>query len=470
MSVPENETEKVTTEATTPAEETQLNTKETSTTAENAAPTPSAVAKKSAEPVVRVTYSEEDVATAKTFASVHDGSVFVKDGDQEREVGKYAEGEEETALNLLARRYLDLRARLELFAQRLKASQIRSREIDQTVESLKKDVEAPQVVGDLTALRNRMDELAKVAEQKKARLEAARKRALDKSIAEHTAVIEKAEALVAGLNDNTNWRDTAEKFRAIFDEWKETQKKNAHLDRKTSDALWKRFSATRSQFNRQRRQWAKQRDEAREAVLSKKRAIVKRAEELKDSTDWLDTSHEFANLMNEWKNAGRAGRRDDDKLWTQFRAAADTFFNARQADRDQRNAGQEENLEKKRALLAKAQQLLPVTTEQQAAAARQALGKILEEWDQIGYVPRQNIRELEDGLNAVEQQIKAVEEAVWRQKDPETSARRNSFEDQLNARIAELDELIASEKDEKKKAEYESEKAAKLSWLAAVSK
>lgn len=283
-------------------------------------------------------------------------------------------------------------------------------------------------------------------------------------------MIEKAEALVAGLNDNTNWRDTAEKFRAIFDEWKETQKKNAHLDRKTSDALWKRFSATRSQFNRQRRQWAKQRDEAREAVLSKKRAIVKRAEELKDSTDWLDTSHEFANLMNEWKNAGRAGRRDDDKLWTQFRAAADTFFNARQADRDQRNAGQEENLEKKRALLAKAQQLLPVTTEQQAAAARQALGKILEEWDQIGYVPRQNIRELEDGLNAVEQQIKAVEEAVWRQKDPETSARRNSFEDQLNARIAELDELIASEKDEKKKAEYESEKAAKLSWLAAVSK
>ena len=73
--------------------------------------------------------------------------------------------------------------------------------------------------------------------------------------------------------------------------------------------------------------------------------------------------------MDRWKKAGRAGRNEDDALWAQFRAAADTFFNARQADREQISSNEKENLAQKEALLAKAEALVPVETGEQAKQA-----------------------------------------------------------------------------------------------------
>ena len=104
----------------------------------------------------------------------------------------------------------------------------------------------------------------------------------------------------------------------------------------------------------------------------------------------------------------------------------------------------------------------------EAKKARQELAKIQEEWDQIGYVPRDDMRRIENRLDAVDKQIKAIEDAAWKQTDPEADARKSSFEEQLNAQLAELDAKIAAESDPKKKAKLESEKATKEQWLNAI--
>ena len=57
---------------------------------------------------------------------------------------------------------------------------------------------------------------------------------------------------------------------------------------------------------------------------------------------------------------------------------------------------------------------------------------------------------------------------MWTQHDPETDARKSSFEVQLNAQLAELDQKIAAESDPKKKAALEAEKATKEQWLNAI--
>ena len=104
----------------------------------------------------------------------------------------------------------------------------------------------------------------------------------------------------------------------------------------------------------------------------------------------------------------------------------------------------------------------------EAKKARQELAKIQEEWDQIGYVPRDDMRRIENRLDAVDKQIKAIEDAAWKQTDPEADARKSSFEEQLTAQLAELDEKIAAESDPKKKAKLEAEKATKEQWLNAI--
>ncbi|KFI52743.1 DUF349 domain-containing protein [Bifidobacterium biavatii] len=480
----ENVTEEKNTETTgqasTPAPESQASAKPAQPTPASMpkphAPSPAAFAKKAAHPHASApapandAYTEADVKAAEAFGRVDDnGTVFVKDREGEREVGQFPDVSKEEALALYARRFLDLKAKLNLLANRLKASNVKPREIDESLKSLAEETAEPAVVGDIAALKAQFESLKAEGAAKKAQLAEARKAAVAKAVEERTAIVVKAEELAASLGENTNWRSTADKFRALFDQWQEHQRTSGvRIDKTEADALWKRFSAARTKFNQGRRKWAQERDNERNAAKEAKEAIIAEANELKDSTAWGETSRKFNELMDRWKQAGRAGRNEDDALWAQFRAAADTFFNARQADRDQISSSEKENLAKKEELLAKAEALVPVADEAAAKKARQALAAIQEEWDQIGYVPRDDMRRIEGRLDAVDKQIKAVEDAAWKKTDPEADARKSSFEEQLNAQLAELNEKIAAESDPKKKAKLEAEKATKEQWLNAI--
>ena len=46
----------------------------------------------------------------------------------------------------------------------------------------------------------------------------------------------------------TSWKASGDRLRAIVDEWRQIR----GVDRKTDDALWKRYSTARETFNRRR--------------------------------------------------------------------------------------------------------------------------------------------------------------------------------------------------------------------------
>ncbi|MFT9397061.1 MAG: DUF349 domain-containing protein [Bifidobacterium psychraerophilum] len=435
-------------------------------------PSPSALAKKTpaiAAPVQQSAYSKAEEDAAKTFGRVDDqGNVFVNENGTERIVGQFPNAEGTEALDLYAHRYLDLKAKLDLFEARLKSSEIKAREIDESIKSLHEEIAEPQVVGDIPALNSALEAITVEADKKKQELAAARRSAMEKAIKERTAIVEKAENLAASLGDSTNWRSTADKFRSLFDQWQQHQRANVRIDKTDADALWKRFSSARTEFNQARRKWAQNRDAEQSKAKQLKEEIIAEADAIKNSTEWAATSHQFNTLMDRWKQAGRAGRNEDDALWARFREAADTFFNARQSDRDETSSNEKENLAKKEALLVKAEALLPVKNEESAKQARQSLAQIQEEWDLIGYVPREDVHRIESRLDKVDKQIKSVEDAAWKQSDPEADARKSSFEVQLTSQLAELDARIAAEGDAKKRKALEAEKAAKEQWLKVI--
>lgn len=436
-------------------------------------PSPAALAKKPAQqhvptPVAAV-YSESDVKAAEAFGRVDDqGGVFVKEESGEREVGQFPDAPKEEALALYAHRFLDLKAKLDLFAARLNNANIKPHEIDESLKTLDKETSQPAVVGDLAALKAQLEALRAIGAQKKAEITEARKAAVAKALEGRTAIAAKAEELAASLGDSTNWRSTGDKFRSLFDQWQEHQRTSARLDKTDADALWGRFAAARSTFNQARRKWEQARDTERTAAKQAKEAIIAEAQAARHSTAWGETSRLFNQLMDRWKKAGRVGHNEDDALWTRFRQAADTFFNARQADRDQISSSEKENLAKKEELLKRAEALLPVADEAAAKKARQVLSAIQEEWDGIGYVPRDAMRRIENRLDAVDRQIKSVEDAAWKKTDPEADARKSSFEVQLTAQLDELKQKIAAESDANKKKALEAELATKEQWLKAI--
>ena len=168
------------------------------------------------------------------------------------------------------------------------------------------------------------------------------------------------------------------------------------------------------------------------------------------------------------RRLGRAGKKLDDALWAKFKAAGDVLFQAKAEVDAQEDEAYRANLTEKLALLDEAEKLLTVTDPKQA---RTALNRIQRSWDEIGRVPRDQVRPVEDRLRKVETHVRSLEDERWQREDPEKKARSEGMVGQLQDAIAKLEaELAAAEASGDQRAAAEAREAleARRSWLKAV--
>jgi hypothetical protein len=343
-----------------------------------------------------------------------DGTVWLISAAGERIIGSWQAGDPHAAFAHFGRRFDDLSTEIALMEERLAAGTGDARKIKAAAAGLAESLPTANVLGDVEALAAR---LAGITEQAEATAAADRSRR-DEHRAAQTARKETLAAEAEELaNDSTQWKVAGDRLRAILDEWKTI----SGLDRKTDDALWKRYSAARETFNRRRGSHFAELDRERAGAREAKEQLCVKAEELVDSTDWGATSAEFRKLLTEWKAAGRTARDVDDALWHRFKAAQDTFFKARNAGTSERDAEFQANATAKEALLAEAEKLDTSNHE----SARSALRSIADKWDAIGKVPRERSAELERRLRAIEKKVREAGESDW--SDPQAQARAEQF-------------------------------------------
>jgi hypothetical protein len=422
-------------------------------------------------PVVPVAADAAAHAEAEKFGRVDsDGNVYVRDSAGERIVGQFPGVTTEEALALYVRRYLDLAAKVGLFEARLESADLSVREIDQTLQKLGEETAEPAAVGDLDALRGRVEVLRDRATERRAALEEARSAAKAEAVAARTSIVEAAEKIAATDPSKMQWRPAGEELRTLLDSWKDAQRSGPRIDRPTEESLWKRFSHARTAFDRERRHFFADLEQRNSAAKIEKEKLVSEAEALSTSTDWGYTAGAYRDLMTRWKAAGRASRKDDDALWARFRAAQDRFFQARDAENAVIDAEYGENLKVKEELLAEAEALVPVKDLNKAKAALRA---IQERWEEAGKVPRGDIQRVEGRLRAVETAVRDADQAQWKRSNPETRARAEGAAAQLESAIAGLEEELAAAQakgDKRKVSELEAAVAARRSWLEQVVK
>jgi hypothetical protein len=399
-----------------------------------------------------------------------DGTVWVRTESGERAVGSYPGATPEEALAYFVRKYEEIAAQIDLFEQRLGAADMTPAETESGVARLREAVREPNAVGDLAALAARVEGLAPVAAERRRQADAARSRAREEARARRVALVEKAEQLAAVPAEKTQWRADGQAMKDLFETWRAEQKGEGKLDRRSEDELWKRFSHARTAFDRKRRQHFAQLDETQADAKAAKEKLVKEAESLQGSTDWGPTAQAYKRLMDRWRAAGRANRKDDDALWQRFRAAQDAFFAARHAAQAEQDSEFAANLEVKLALLKEAEALVPVSD---LAAAKSALRDIQERWEAAGKVPRADLDTVERRMRAVEQAVREAEDQRWRSTNPEARARAQSAVDQLESAIADLEADLAKARDQgkaKRVAEAEASLAARREWLEQAQK
>ena len=207
-----------------------------------------------------------------------------------------------------------------------------------------------------------------------------RKQEEEENLAKKTNLCEQVEALnFESLSTMAEWEAMSQLVIGMQNEWKTV----GFTPRKQNQAIFERFRTACDRFFTAKAHYFRSLRETLADNLAQKTALCQRAEELKDSTDWSNTTNAFVALQAEWKKIGPVAHKVSDAVWKRFNTACNTFFDRKKEANSGVHEEEQANLTKKLDVIARLQQLADEGSEQ----LQQAVKALQAEWAAIGHVP-----------------------------------------------------------------------------------
>ena len=182
------------------------------------------------------------------------------------------------------------------------------------------------------------------------------------------------------LKTFADWNAISDKIIALQAEWKTI----GFAPQKMNVKIFERFRAACDNFFTRKAEFFKSVRDSLNNNLKLKEELVAQAEALKDSTAWKETTDAIIALQKKWKEIGTVPKKFSDDVWNRFNAACDAFFEAKKAANSSQRSEQNENLQKKQAIIDELAAIDPATEE---GDYRPKLRKAQEDWNNIGHVP-----------------------------------------------------------------------------------
>lgn len=207
-----------------------------------------------------------------------------------------------------------------------------------------------------------------------------RKQEEEENLAKKTNLCEQVEALnFESLSTMAEWDAMSQLVIGMQNEWKTV----GFTPRKQNQAIFERFRTACDRFFTAKAHYFRSLRETLADNLAQKTALCERAEELKDSTDWSNTTNAFVALQAEWKKIGPVAHKVSDAVWKRFNTACNAFFDRKKEANSGVHEEEQANLAKKLDVIARLQQLADEGSEQ----LQQAVKALQAEWAAIGHVP-----------------------------------------------------------------------------------
>ena len=356
-----------------------------------------------------------------------DGTVYVITPTGDRAVGSYPGKSAEEALAYFVKKFEMAASEVALLAARVRSGAMVLSDALEAVNKLRSQISELNGVGDLEALAQSLEKIpALITEHAgayKARKEA-KNADRESRKSESAAIKEKIVAEAESLVDSVAWKVTTARLKVLLDEWK----KAPRLDKKIDTDLWKRFSSSRNKFDKRRRTHFSKLDGEQKKVAATKEMIVKEAEDLAKSKDWLNTAQKYKILMDQWKAAGRGKKSADTVLWNRFKTAQDLFFTAKNADMKKRKGSMAENLVKREEMIVEFEAMLPLSD---FKTAKKKFYDLMGKWQKIGMTDRKKRASFDTRIKKVEDEIMEAERNFQRKSDPSAKAQANKVVESL---------------------------------------
>lgn len=251
-------------------------------------------------------------------------------------------------------------------------------------------------------------------------------------------VVEKAEQLAA----SDDWKTATDGFKELMEKWKAI----GRTMHDKNEELWKRFTEANNVFFERKKAHSDIIQKEQEDNYTAKLALVEKAEALKDSTDWNETTQQYAVLMDEWKKLGRVPKEKSDEIWKRFNAARDSFFNHKRENFESFKISLDDNYAQKMALLKRAEALQDST---QWREATEELNELMVEWKKIGPVPRKHSNEMWERFIGARKKFfdrkdnnREKRKHVYEQKEQERASQTKGFVNKIADELREEEEKL----------------------------
>lgn len=195
-----------------------------------------------------------------------------------------------------------------------------------------------------------------------------------------TAICEQIEGIdFSALKSFKDWDEKNKEILSLQEKWKTI----GFAPKKSNIKIFERFRAACDAYFNRKNEFYKNIKEEMEKNLALKKALCEKAEALKDSTDWKNTSEKLIALQKEWKTIGAVARKHSDTVWKRFISACDYFFEQKSKNMSSQKNVEQNNLTAKKALIEK----INAINESNHNDAISILKGYMAEWNNIGHVP-----------------------------------------------------------------------------------
>jgi hypothetical protein len=205
-------------------------------------------------------------------------------------------------------------------------------------------------------------------------------------------IVKTKEILAMDFTQPNAWNKWTDEIIKLQEEWKNV----GWTRKKDNEETWLEFRGLCDAFFAKRNAYFEERKSVQKENHKKKEEIIAKAKSIQESNEWKKTTEELKKLQEQWKSAGNAEPKDENKLWQRFRAACDHFFNRKKEHFDGMSGQQEENLRLKLALLEEAEGYALTGNK---GADLGFLKNLSDRWKGIGHVPKENVTEVSKRYN-----------------------------------------------------------------------
>ena len=251
-----------------------------------------------------------------------------------------------------------------------------------------------------------------------------------KNLEAKTELCEQAEVLLNDADINKAFN----RLQQLHAEWREL----GPVSYEKREEIWTRFKTASDSINKNHASYFQQRRDEEEKNLTLKQALCSQVAaiqvgEFSSYKQWDEGTKQVLALQEEWKHIGFAPKKHNAKIYEQFRTLCDDFFVKKSEFYKESKSVLQDNLEKKKALCARAEAL---KDSKDWKKTTEELVLLQQEWKTIGAVPKKI-------SNHIWNRFLAACDYFFEQKEKEFKGKKTEEHDNLEAKKALIEEIKA---------------------------